>query len=83
MSRELYYISDLIRIEYEQPGRTLQYGDNGEIQQRDWLKTGERLNLNKETLEERREYEEPLGKDNCRVESREYRIEHSSDFSVE
>ena len=44
--------------------------------------TVERLNFNKETLEERREYEEPLGKDNCRVESREYRIEYSSDFSV-
>ena len=55
------------------------WGDTTERLVRDW----ERLNLNMETLEERREYEEPLGKDNCRVESREYRIEHSSDFSVE
>ena len=82
MSRGLYHISDLFRIECEQPGRRLQCGETGETQWRDWLKTGERLNLNKETLEERREYEEPFGKDNCRVESREYRIEYSSDFSV-
>ena len=83
MSRGLYYISDLFQIECEQPGRRLQCGETGETQRRDWLKTGERLNLNMETLEERREYEEPLRKDNHRVKSREYRIEHSSDFSVE
>ena len=82
LSRKLYYISDLFSIECEQPRRRLQCGETRETQWRDWLKTGERLNLNKKTLEERREYEEPLGKDNCRVESREYRIEYSSDFSV-
>ena len=77
MSRRLYYNSDLFPIECEQSGRTLQCGETGETQWRDWLKIGERLNLIMETLEE------PWGKDNCRVESREYRIEHSSDFSVE
>ena len=83
MSRELYYISDLFRIECDQPGRRLQFGDTGETQRRDWLKTGETKFEQGDTGKERREYEEPLEKDNCRFESREYRIEYSSDFSVE